>query len=461
MTERTAYLTLPGLSVTTILINIPCILALEDPSPIILMDEFDYNRLWEETLKDADENRKAPFLLMAYDDLRRRGLIHLIDYAKYYPQEMQQHYLSQNQALLESTPDWVNQKAAVQAATGWIEYGRGSYQEPFRESLGEEADGFRSLRREEERLRQKMKRGGGDPVGWNRKVLNKDIAALAIRRRADQVLDINVSHVITGDEHTITGGLLTAAGLRSVGPSSNILDIGFDTIDFDTSDYYHLDPENKIKNIDPSTITQTREVLSTVSKIATEMTGIQCNDKFILGPTLALPDYKNTSAFDFDIVKGEILHGLDARQLATETAQVIAMLEDGIDNGLPPNRLSYQSDAIAEQYNIPISQNKTQNEAIAGILDHATNTSNYSYEIKSILNRRDISQAAGFVALSIMSDPVQHYDKEDIYRRGMNFMAKFDPSLVIGLDVDEVRKGRRSSTWGERADWFESDDRRR
>lgn len=461
MTERTAYLTLPGLSVTTILLNVPWILASDDPPPVILMDVYDYNRLWEETLEDLDDNQKAPYLLMAYDSLRRQGLLHLIDYAKYYPQEEQQHYLSQNRALLKCTPAWVTQKAANRAAKGWIEYGRGEYQEPFRESLGEDASDFRALRRGEKQLRRRIKRGGGDPIAWNNKVLNKDIAALTIRRRADQVLNLNVSHVVTGSEHTITGGLLTGAGLRTDGPPSDILGIGRDTIEFDTDDFYHLDPVNNIKEITPESISQTHEVLGIVSEIAADAVDDQYTGHFILGPTLALPPYKAMPGFDFDIVKEEVRLELNPTQLATEAAQAVSVLEDRMESGLSPDRFSYQANWAAEQHNLPLDQNRNQVQGVAGMLYHATNVSNYASEIQTYLDQTDISQAAAFVALGVMSDPTRHYDEKDIYRRGINFMTKFNPSLATGLDVEETRKGRQSATWGERVDWFETVHRQR
>lgn len=457
MSDRTAYLLVPGPSITTILCNIPCILKLSDETPIILMDVYDYNRLWEETLRGEEDSQKAPYLLMAFNDLCRRGIVRLIDYSAFYPAEDQQYYLDQNRTLLEETPDWVNQKAAVQASDEWIEYGRGEYQERLRAGLGEDANGFSSLRREEEQLHEKLDRGLGDPKGWNKKVLNKDVAALEIRRRANDVLDLNICGVITGSEHKITGGLFDAVRPRpGTGPAPDFLDTGFNTINADASYLRRLKPNKHIVGLDPKDASQTHNVFKKINERATEIVDGQYDHWVILGPSLALPRYNNISEFDFDIAKEEMSSGLDVKQLTEEILQAKSVLRRRTESGLPANKLSYQAEHIVEQYNRPVSQSKVQHEGISGMIGHTSDLSRYSIEIQSMLKRGVISQATAFLLLSIMSDPTRRYHENDVHRRAINLITRFNPSPYIGMNPKEVRKGRRSVTWGERIDWFEA-----
>lgn len=457
MSDKPAYLLLPGPSITTILCNIPCLLKLSNETPVILMDVYDYNRLWEETLIPENDSQKAPYLLMALNDLCRRGIVRLIDYSNFYPAEDQQYYLGQNQELLQSIPDQLNQKAAVRASDEWIKYGRGSYQERPRAGFGEDTNGFCALRQDEERLHDKIDRGLGDPRGWNEKVLNKDVAALVIRRRADQVLNLDVRGIVTGNEHEITGGLFDAARPQpSTGPAPDILDTGFNIIDADMSHFHRLGPNKHIIGLDPNTISQTRNVLNTVHEITTEDDDIRYGDWIILGPLLALPRYSNISEFDFDIAKEEIQYELSTEQLAEEVLQAMSVLMRRINSGLPANKISYQTEYMIEQYNRPISQTKIPYDNIAGMIWHTSNLSRYSIEIECMLKQGVITQAAAFLLLSIMSDPIRRYNENDVHRQAMNLMTQFNPSPYIGMNPREVRKGRLSATWGERTDWFEA-----
>lgn len=93
MSTRPAFLTLPRLSLTTVLLNLPNIFdRTNGATPLILMDRYDYDRLRAEVLAGPKENQKAPYLIMAYDDLRRRGLLKLIDYTEFYTPSDQNQY---------------------------------------------------------------------------------------------------------------------------------------------------------------------------------------------------------------------------------------------------------------------------------------------------------------------------------------------------------------------------------
>jgi hypothetical protein len=212
MSNRLAILTLPGLSTTTLLANLANVMDLSDGrTPVVLVDRYDYERLRGRHIKGIGENQKAPYLGMVYDELRRRGIIHLIDYSRYYSKGDQRQYLQQNQKLIEEMPGWLHRQMAVKGVKRWMKYGRGTYQEPVRAALGEDEDTFAASRREEKELPRKLKRGGGNPVGWNRKLLNKSVAALEIRRQANQNLGLDVECIVGGPEHNIIMDLLNTA----------------------------------------------------------------------------------------------------------------------------------------------------------------------------------------------------------------------------------------------------------
>ena len=195
---RPAYIALPGLSTVSVLLNLPCVANLSDgPPPVILMDSHDYERLRGPTLMgEGQSEQKDQYLTMAYDDLRRRGIVRLIDYSAWYPAAVQKQRLQQNRELIENAPECVIRRAAVQGIERWTEYGRGEYQESFRGTLGEDTNAFSGLRKSENQLQRKMKRGTGDPHGWVGKLLNKNMAALEVCRRASQRVDVDVRGII-------------------------------------------------------------------------------------------------------------------------------------------------------------------------------------------------------------------------------------------------------------------------
>lgn len=461
MSNRPAYLTVPGPSVTSILLNIPYVLSLSsDPPPIILMDVHDYDRLQAETMHDTGDNKKAPYLLMAFDDLRRRGFLRLIDYAAFYPAAVQEFYLQQNQQLRADTPDWVHRQIAVKGNDGWIDYARGSYQEQFRASLGEDTAAFDDLRRAEQRLVRRMKHGTGDPVGWSEKVFNRGIAGLAVRRHADRVLDLDVRGVIAGPEHQMLGEYLTAAQSRRQArlPIERTA-VGCDVIESDASYLEALDPAGRITGLTPSTVAYLRRVLDTVGEIAADVAGVQYDDWFVLGPTFALPQYN--SLFNLDRIRMQIEHGVDADILVSEATDAVVALKADADQNLSPGKCRYEADWIAEMSTGPGPDGHIQGSDLVDLVEYAFQLSDHSRTLRSLTEGGDISQAAAFVAASIMSDPVRYYERDAVYRQSRELMARFDPPAVDRHELTMLRKERRSDTWGEHTDWFEAVDRAR
>lgn len=459
MSNRPAYLTVPGPSVTSVLLNIPYILHLSDPPPVILMDVHDYERLQAETVQDTGDNKKAPYLLMAYDDLRRRGVLRLIDYADFYPAAVQEQYLHHNQDVLADTPDWVHRRIGMKGSAGWIDYGRGTYQEQFRASLGEKPDAFGDLRQAEQRLLHKMKNGTGNPVGWSEKVFNRGVAGLAVRRRADQLLDLDVQGVISGPKHHMIGEYVVAAqSQEQAGLPIESTAVGCDVIDTDMSYLETLHPTRRIAGLRPATVAHIRGVLDTVGEIAAEVAGVQHDDWFVLGPAFALPQYN--SLFNLDQIRLQIDHGLDADTLAAEATAAVTALKEDTGSDLSATKRRYEADWIAETSGTTASGNIEGNDLVE-MVDYALTLSDYSRMLRSLTEADDISQAAAFVAASIMSDPVRQYETDAVYRRGVELMMRFAPPAVDRHELEMLRKERRSDTWSEHTAWFEAADRAR
>lgn len=459
MSNRPAYITLPGLSVTTVLLNLPCVLSLTDDLPIIFIDVNDYDRLRREILEDESNSQKAPYLLTAYEELRQRDIVRLIDYTKFYEKSTQDHYLQRNKNLIEESPDWVNRRIAVKEVESWIEYGRGNYQEEFRDALGESSSAFGSLRQGDKKQWRKMEAGTGNPIEWNEKVLNKGTAALAVRRQANRDLDVKVKSVITGPEHEIIGDFLNAtqtSGDWQSPPERFGLDN--DIIDSNAAHLTGIDPTNKITGFSPTEVTQTREVLDTVTEIATDETGVQYNDWFLLGPILTLPRYNDI--FEFNRIKEEI-QSEDIDRVATEATQIITEVDSKIDNNLSPTKLRYKTNWITEEYDLDTSYSESQGRNIGNMINHASYMSQYSDEFRNFRNQGANFQSSIFIGINAIKGRTQQLDKNDIHKCAKNIISRLDPTSPNRMGLEEVHKQRQGATWKESPDWYEMIDRDR
>lgn len=439
MSTRPAFLTLPRLSLTTVLLNLPTIFDRSNgATPLILMDRYDYDRLRAEVLSGPKENQKAPYLIMAYDDLRRRGLLKLIDYTEFYTPSDQAKYLLQSQSLLQNTSEETNRDVAVRAIQSWIGYTRGEYQEPFRAGLGESTSSFSTLRRSERRQRQKLKREVSDPREWNKKLLSRGIAALAVRDQANEDLDVTVQGIISGTQYQIIGNFID--------------DQSVDTTTSDTSDLVDLEPRYPFLGIDLETATQTREILDMISSVTSKISGVQYNDWFLLGPSLAVPRYDDL--FDMELINDQ-MQEFDEETIITETKQVVDILKNSTEHEEMENNLQYEAEWAGEEYDL-LPSGKKQNKRLNYAFDFAYNIANYSRELWYLKEQTDITQAAALIGSSVMKSQGCVYDDDDIYWHGLELMARFDPPPIDETDIKAVRKERRGDSWDEHSDWFET-----
>ena len=458
MSGRSAYVALPGLSTVSILLNLPCIANHSDkPAPVILMDTHDYDRLRGPPPNGAGQSaEKDQYLTMAYDDLRRRGIIRLVDYSNLYPPTLQNRRLRQNRELIEDAPEWVIRRAAVEGIGRWIEFGRGGYQETFRQTLGESSDVFTALRKREKRLQRKMKRGIGDPHSWVEKLLNKDTAALEVCRRADRTMQLDVRGIIASSEYRLPSDFLKLSQSH-VESTTDIIDVGRD-IDIDASHLEQLNPTRRIAGLDSTVATQTRGLLQIVSNVAADVAEVQHDDWTLFGLSFALPEYNDI--FDFGTIQRQLRYQLAVDEVASETEDVLNRLETEPENTLSPSKLTYEADWIAEQGDTSYEDSAMQHRGLTDLVNHAVEVSTYSRELRTLLEEDQVTQAAAFLAVSILNNPFRRYDEDAVYRRSADLMRRLDPP------TDNDRTGnfgreRQGETWTENEDWYETVDRDR
>jgi hypothetical protein len=442
MTNRPTYLTLPGPSVTTVLLNLPNILNTSGEPPLILMDTHDYEELRAEILTGDVDGKKAPYLIAAYDDLYRRGVLRLIDYKKHYSPTDQEYNLQQNQGLLREVSEPVNRKAAIKASKGWIHYGRGDYQVPFRGALGESPSTVNDLRKSEESQHRKLKRGTHNPIEWNEKILNKGVAGLSVCESLNRDPNINVQGVICHSGYGILDDFLDLAHN--------------DAINTDISHIKDLDPNNRITGFNSEIANQTREILDTVSEVATQLSGVQYNDWLLLGQSFAIPQYQKI--FDFDIIHYQVEDRFNINELVSDTEQVIDALENST-NTISSDEIQYETEWMTESFELPTG--RKQSEGLMDMVHYAVTISNYANELRTLVEQHNISQAAALIGANIVRNPYYQYDEHDLYRRCVDLMVRFDPPSVDKTKLERVHMERQNETWEEHTDWFEAINRKK
>lgn len=432
-----AYITDPGFSLTSLLANLPYILnSPNSHSPIILMDTYDYDRLRGRVLREPD-NEKIQYLGMAYEELRQRDIIRLIDYAKLYPPAVQQRTLRQNQKLLNKVPERTHQKAAVQGAAGLVKYW-GKHQRSFRSSIGADWEVFASQRKGVIQQRKKMERGGGDPIEWNRNVLNEYVTALKVRQRADRVLNLDVKGVVGQGDSGLLCQVLDSANPQHTG---------------EISDVKRLKPNQYMFRFSHEAAIQSREILDKVSEIAADVAGVQHEDWSFLGSTLALPKFKN-----FDHIQSQI-RGTDVESLIEETQDALAVIEKRA-NERSLDQARYQADWMGEQYDLP----QIKRQDLTKEFSYAFDLIDRSQDLRDLGEGNNISRPAFFLAASVVSDPSHRYETDELYRHARNLLNQLGPASVTETELETYRQ-RGDYLQGESSDtdpdWFEKPDRTR
>lgn len=432
--KRLAYVSLPGLSIASLLANLPYLMyGSNKQRPVILMDIHDYNRLQAVALKETDSPWNQS-LAMACGHLLQRGVIRLIDYSEFYQNHTQQKIITQNRATLDKIPVDDQRRAAKRAAQGRIEYQRGEYQESFREDLSEDLDTFIGGRRTEQARRQKLKRGLGSPLEWNERIFNQYAAALEIRRCADDVFDhLNVEYVIGEGESAIIKG---------------------NEFSVDTSYIADGNTDSNIEYLPPEYLKPTREAFDAIGQIAREITGVQHDDWVLLAPNLAIPQYDDL--FDISTMEIQIEDGLDPENVADEVIDVVALLDKRIED---ESKTDYVAEWFVENESMPFADNPAQKQGITEILDYRATLAQFSDELRDWIWDDKVTHVAGLIGASIVSDPSPHDDLDIVYERGEDVIDRLNPRSVTETELVPIR--RRMQEWSDSSDWYETTDRAR
>jgi hypothetical protein len=434
--NRKAFITLPGISLTTTYMHLPGIMN-RRPQPIIFMDIYDFERIWGQIVTQRG-SRKTQMLGMITESLYRKGFLQTIDYSALYSAEKQDRNVNRYWNALENLSGTTQQRAAGQLASGFLDHAIGEYQKPFRSALCD-WDGMTDRRTQIERQQQKINRGLGDPLLWNERIAAEYIAALEVRAAADTYLDLDVVGVLGQGE---------SEGISTVLRNADL--------DFDDDVISLTSNEQSIKQIwrpDPERTAYGRSILDSITQVAHETTGTQHNDWYLLGSRLAVPHFPKLFVESWSQPN---LH-TDTKELAAETRKVLSLLKQrAADNN--PAHLSAEAEAIAEQHGNASPENVHE---ITKQLDRAADLANYTPLLHDLSETDRFSSGAIMVAASIIMNPSARIDEDETYRRAWS-MKQRTRSIDVPQHIIERFSNRGGIRRGEDThitDWYHTANR--
>jgi hypothetical protein len=436
--NRNAFVTLPGISLTTTYMHLPAIMK-NRPQPIIFMDVYDFERIWGQIVMQRG-NRKIQMLGMITDSLYQKGFLQTIDYGAFYSAEKQDQHINNYWHAVECLPAATQQRAAEQLADGFLHHAIGEYQKPFRSALCN-WDGMVDRRAQIEAHQQKIHRGGGNPLLWNERVAAEYIAALEVRAAVEARSDFDAVAVLGQGE---TQGISTV--LRES-------DLEFD------NEVISLTPsEQSIKQIwrpDPERTAYERSILDSVTQVAQETTNTQHNDWYLLGERLAVPHFPKLFVESWSQPN---LHQ-ETTELAAESREVLSLLEQRAADD-HPSHLPADAVAIAEQHG------DTSPETVQKItteLDRAVDLANYTPLLRELSETDRFSPGSIMVAGAILMDPNARLDEDETYRQAWA-MKRRNRAVDVPQSIIERFSNRGGIRRGENkhvTDWYHSAKRTR
>lgn len=431
---RPAYLAPPGVSVTSLLANLPQLSLKSHQSPIVLMDRYDYERLQQQTVQPGS-SETCQYLLTAFDTLSRQGVIRFFDYTDFYQQRTQQTTVQQNRELMASLSDSIHRRTAISGNNRWVAYGRGQYQRSLRAGLDD--DGFAAARQLDETRSQKIDRGLGTPREWNERVLHRYTAALTVRQQLDDILNLDVQHVIGEGESTLLNRVRAAS-----------------------DETFHIDrlaPALHIEDLMTSEMIMTRELLDQAGDIAVKRVGVQHDDWTLLGSTVALPRYADL--FDFETIQEEIDDGLDEETLRADVERVRATLTQDGDTDHSSSTLTYTADWLAESTEQSFWSGREHHSPLADVAAYALNLAESSRAFRTVVERGEVSQTAAFIGLSLSTDPTATHDRQTLRAQCRHLLGQLAPPNIDQSQIDANL--RRKDAWDREDDWYEVVDQSR
>ncbi len=424
-----AYLTPPSMCFSTLFSNLPSILgnASRHEQPIILMDTYDLKRLHARAVRETD-NQEVRLRWALCQTLIQQGILHSLDYAKYYSATKQDRNIQAYWSALESLPEHVTQHAARQSSETYLEFCQGEYMKPFMTALGNwELNTER--RTAVEKHQQKLQSGVEDPISHNERVFGKNIAALEVKHAANQQLPINIVSVLGQGEQS-----------------------GISTIVRESS--FEIDPEilaldheqhgiEQIGRPDHSVTGAYHDMFSSIATVARETTGVQHEDWYLLGSRLAVPLFPDlfTGCFGPEGIS------TDHKAIVNETETVLKHLESVAETNTP-NHLGYAAERIAES-NDMISEASEINTR----LDIAADLSNQASELRHLYESQQFSPGALYTAATISMDPKRKYDREELFKQLATLEDAPSYPEILPADLERFnhrggfRRGKKITNW--------------
>lgn len=434
MTEKVGYLALPGVSFSSLIINLPYIADADGRIPVLVIDTHDYARFRGWMLREARGTQKTQFMGMIYDDLQRRNLLRCVNYAKYYTKDIQEHLRDYRDAFT-SLPDHVNRDAADASAEGYLELGLGTYQETYRSKFND-VDQYTSYRQQVEKYQRKMERGVGDPIGWNDRLLAQYQTALEVRQRVENDLEFPVPYIVGQGESSLIHSALDK-------------DIGHDFVT-DLKSEKKVNPRHRILDVDTEKTAETREIIEEINTTARDISGVESNDWFMFGPRLAIPRFPDI----YNRALGEMGVNEDLWGYVRETKSVLHHIEKEAADGRSPERILAEGERIAEE----IESSDHDAQQIVDQLSSAYDLSNHTRDIKALFETQRYSPTALLLAATIKMDPMHRYNKNEVYRRAVNLQNRVEPVMVDDAQIGRFRDRGDFRVGEPGTDWYHTTD---
>lgn len=419
------YLALPGVSMTSLIANLPQLLH-ASPSPIIYIDSYDYTRHRGRVLTERG-NTKVQSIGMVYEELHRRGILRSIDYGDYYPSWIQGRNATLSTAVLEEASDTAVDNAATKAGDGYLAYCLGSYQESLRTQLGDHG-AFTDRRKQVTHQLDKIKRGGGDPETWHQRIFSQYLTALAVRHYANRTLNVPIDGILGQGETAGIQMLLRSSGFdEELGP--------------------HETPIEHIGRINTDQSAAINESLDTVGTLATEITGTQHQDWFTIGPRLALPQFSDIFPQAWHSMRSTD----DLSRIVSEATHILSLLEKEDHDNRSVAAIEAEAEWLTEEQEFMLGDK----ERLVDQLDTAVSLANHSRELREFADTEQFSRAAVYLAASIKLDPQYRYSEDEVFHRAMNMKRRLEPVGVSDSEIEYFRDRGQFRRGNSGKDWYQ------
>lgn len=424
------FVTLPGVSLSTLIMNLPQIISSNGSVSPIVIDTYDWERLRGQIVTREDDYQAQRLGLM-FNQLHRQGAIELFDYQKHYSQSIQRKNIEQTREILSSLSEHENRNAARQSASGFIDYGLGPYQESLRESL-DNLDRYVARRQWVEREKEKIESGTGDPKLWNERIINQYMAALEVRRNLQQKLGRDIKCIGQQESASVVTLL---DGINHSDPPYTAQH----TTDSLSDAFFEFDVDGTTKR---------REVADQISSIAREIVGYDNENWFVFGPRLALLESGDAYLRARSHLR---FNSLDS--VTTEAQNLLSRLQKEREDNRTTEFAKSEIEWLKEEHNL----NRTDKRRIRNQLEAETALTNYSRDLEEV--SEGYSPAAKVIVESILMDPMNRYTEDAVYREAIDLMRMLEPVQLTDDQLETFmyrgafRRG--DSEW----DWYQDVDR--